>query len=101
MKGTLLVWKLGTATIFMGGENISVRYIENNPVRAKIVKKAHEYTWSSASAHVAQEANPIPSNDCYLIKEINNYIAYLTERDGEAVINEIRQHTKTGDALRR
>ena len=74
----------------------AVRYVENNPVRAKIVKKAHEYTWSSARAHVAQETNLILSNDCYLIKEINNYIAYLRERDDEAVINEIRQHTKTG-----
>ena len=27
----------------------AVRYVERNPVRAKIVQKAHEYKWSSAS----------------------------------------------------
>ena len=28
------------------------RYIEQNPVRAKLVKKAEDYPWSSARAHV-------------------------------------------------
>jgi len=76
----------------------AVRYVENNPVRVKIVKKAHEYKWSSARAHIYKEANSILSNDCYLIKKINNWSAYLTERDDESVISNIRQHTKTGRA---
>ncbi|HWR57616.1 MAG TPA: hypothetical protein VN328_01895 [Thermodesulfovibrionales bacterium] len=29
-----------------------MRYIEQNPVRARLVKKAEDYTWSSARAHV-------------------------------------------------
>ncbi len=29
----------------------TVRYIERNPVRARIVKRAEDYEWSSAAAH--------------------------------------------------
>ncbi|MFO8048670.1 MAG: hypothetical protein R6U29_06515, partial [Desulfosudaceae bacterium] len=28
-------------------------YIENNPVRAKLVRQPEQWTWSSASAHIA------------------------------------------------
>ncbi len=31
------------------------RYIENNPVRAKIVEKAESWKWSSARAHIIGE----------------------------------------------
>jgi putative transposase len=30
----------------------SIKYVERNPVRAKIVTKAENYKWSSASAHI-------------------------------------------------
>jgi putative transposase len=29
-----------------------IRYIEQNPVRAKLVKKTEDYQWSSAKAHI-------------------------------------------------
>jgi hypothetical protein len=29
-----------------------IRYIEQNPVRAKLIKKAEDYQWSSARAHI-------------------------------------------------
>ncbi|MCX6570769.1 MAG: transposase [Candidatus Aminicenantes bacterium] len=37
----------------------AMRYDELNPVRAKIVENAIEYSWSSARAHVLGEANPL------------------------------------------
>jgi putative transposase len=30
-----------------------MRYIEQNPVRAKLVKRAEDYQWSSARAHIS------------------------------------------------
>ena len=33
-------------------------YVERNPVRARIVKQAWKYEWSSAAAHVGLAANP-------------------------------------------
>ncbi len=32
---------------------LAARYVELNPVRAKLVKKPQEYRWSSAHAHIA------------------------------------------------
>jgi len=50
----------------------AVRYIENNPVRAGIVKRPWEYKWSSARIHVGEDKNSNLLEDCYLLKEIDN-----------------------------
>ena len=74
----------------------TVRYVENNPLRAGVVEKPHEYNWSSARSRVHGEAAPVLSDDFYLIKEIDDWSAYLMESDDNAMINSIRQNTKTG-----
>lgn len=74
----------------------AIRYVERNPVRVGIVEEPWEYKWSSARAHINKEAHPILSDDCYLIKEINEWRAYLMEREKGAVINNIRENTRTG-----
>jgi len=56
-----------------------VRYIENNPVRAGLVKQAKEYRWSSAAAHVLKRQSDILSEKCYLTEEIRNWRKYLKE----------------------
>ena len=40
---------------------MAMRYVERNPVRARIVEKAEDYTWSSAASHVRGIDNPILS----------------------------------------
>ena len=37
----------------------AIRYVENNPVRAGIVKKAWEYEWSSAKDHVKERTKAL------------------------------------------
>lgn len=74
----------------------AIRYVENNPVRAGIVEKAHEYKWSSANAHVIGTANSILANDCYLVKEIGNWKRYLMEGLKDPLIKNIRENTKSG-----
>jgi len=39
----------------------ATRYIERNPVRAKIVRKPWRYRYSSARAHVQHRADPLLS----------------------------------------
>jgi putative transposase len=73
-----------------------VRYVENNPVRARMVKKADNYKWSSAAAHVRGTPDPVLSGDCYLLKEIGDWSAYLREKDQGSPMEEIRQNTRTG-----
>lgn len=36
------------------------------------------------------------TNDCYLVRDIKDWLSYLTEREDETVINNIRKNTKTG-----
>jgi len=78
----------------------AVRYVENNPVRAKIIVKPDEYKWSSAKTHVQKECNPILSNDCYLSERIIDWAEYLMEKDDEPaknIIKNIRRGRPCGD----
>jgi len=71
----------------------AVRYVELNPVRAKLCDRAQDWKWSSARAHVT-------GNDDQLVKvkplleRVNNWPAYLT--DCSDFDNELRKHTRTG-----
>jgi len=73
-----------------------IRYVETNPVRAGIVKKAEDYKWSSARSHVKGKTDPILSNDCYVLKKIKDWSAYLKEKGDVSQIDAIRQNTRTG-----
>jgi len=74
----------------------AVRYVENNPVTAKIVAKAHDYQWSSARAHVLGEPDELLSDGLYLLDETEDWSAYLAEKGDETLIKNIRRVTKTG-----
>jgi putative transposase len=44
----------------------AIRYVERNPVRAKMVKKAENYAWSSAAAHCERYAgNVLTTKECW------------------------------------
>ena len=74
----------------------AVRYVENNPVTAKIVKEAHDYQWSSARAHVLGEPDEILFGGLYLLDGMEDWSAYLAEKGDEKLIKNIRQVTRTG-----
>ena len=42
-----------------------VRYIENNPVRAKLVTSAEVWAWSSAAAHISGKNDTIVNRGSY------------------------------------
>jgi putative transposase len=73
-----------------------MRYVETNPVRAGIVKRAEDYKWSSAPSHAKGKTDTVLSNDCYLLKRINDWSAYLREKEDVSLTNAIRQNTRTG-----
>mgnify|MGYP001576049070 CR=1 FL=1 len=76
-----------------------MRYIEENPVRAKLVKKAEDYTWSSARAHVWGIKDDVLSDESqFNEKEIRLYREFIRKDDKE--INAvIRRATSTGRPL--
>jgi len=76
-----------------------VRYIERNPVRAKLVKKAEDYSWSSARAHVLGIKDNVLSGESWLDeREIKSYREFLRQEDAEMNAS-IRLATSTGRPL--
>ena len=74
----------------------AVRYVENNPVRAGIVRKPQRYKWSSASSHVNSKEDSVLSQDCYLVKGIEDWLEYLRKKENEQIIKNIRKGSMTG-----
>lgn len=74
------------------------RYIERNPVRAKLVKKAEACKWSSAKAHIMGFRDDILSKNWLDEKERKAYKEFMIEEDKE-VDTLIRKATSTGRPL--
>lgn len=72
-------------------------YIENNPVRAGLVKSPEDWEWSSAKYHISGIRNNIvPIRDWFAENEKTNYIFFVKERISEEEMKRIRLLTKTG-----
>ena len=76
----------------------ALRYVERNPVRAGLVKKAEDYPFSSATAHVYNKDNPLLSR-CYLMDEIDDWAKYLRNEEEEEHLRRIRRQSETGRPL--
>ena len=73
-----------------------MRYIEQNPVRARLVKRSEDYEWSSAMAHVSDIKDDVLSKESWFNeKEIESYREFLTKDDKE-INTAIRRATSTG-----
>jgi len=71
----------------------AIRYVENNPVRAKIVKRAWAYEWSSAKDHIGERGKVLIK--LKTIKDQKDWKEYLTEDDIE-MAQDIRLKTDRG-----
>ena len=79
----------------------AIRYVERNPVRARLVKHAWDYPWSSAPAHVTQ-TDPLGLLDLSTWKTLlahDNWKELLKDPDDEAESNALRTHTHRGCPL--
>ncbi len=76
-----------------------MRYIEQNPVRAKVVKRAEDYEWSSARTHILGMKDDLLSDESRFHEgEIKSYREFLCEDDKE-INGVIRRATSTGRPL--
>lgn len=73
----------------------TVRYVENNPVRAGMVENAWDYLWSSARNHVKGAEDPLLS-DCPIASIVGDWKDYLKKPEGEGILKEIRKHILSG-----
>lgn len=77
----------------------AVRYVEQNPVRAGIVKRAESYRWSSAAFHCSlRRTDPLVSPDSPLIGGILNWSEWLISDEGIEEFDNLRRNTRTGRA---
>lgn len=87
----------------------AVRYVENNPVAARMVEKAEDWRWSSARSHVAgRRADGDPLTDIGAFGEhVRNWRAMLLHgaelgdagEAGEAMAEAIEARLRTGRPL--
>lgn len=74
----------------------TVKYVENNPVRANMVSSAQHYHFSSAKYHVYNRSDNLVVR-CFLQDKIHDWKAYLNEEIND--LDQIRKHGKTGRPL--
>lgn len=75
------------------------RYIEQNPVRAKMVKRAEDYTYSSAKAHIEGIKDNLLGEELLEERQRKDYRELIRSDIAEKEINSIRYHTRTGRPL--
>ncbi len=72
----------------------AVRYVELNPVRAKITERAEDYAWSSAAAHCGLAKDPVVERTPRLreLAGIAEWARWLAEGLASDVIDQIRRN---------
>lgn len=78
----------------------AVRYVERNPVRAKIVKVAWKYKWSSAKFRVGEiSKDPLVYRNCFLSDRIKDWKKYLSEKEEPRKVSYLRKESMSGRPL--
>ncbi|MBN2323669.1 MAG: transposase [Spirochaetes bacterium] len=77
----------------------AIRYVENNPVRAKLAVKAEDWKWSSAKSHLYNTTNLLSLGDISRYMEIPDWRGFLTQNHEESCITKIRSNTHSGKPI--
>jgi putative transposase len=75
------------------------KYIENNPVRARMVKRPEDYLYSSARAHILGRKDPILKEPLFDKSELNEYRRFIRSEEDKKMMEEIRKQTRLGKPL--
>jgi len=73
----------------------AVQYVERNPVRVGMVKRAWDYPWSSAAAHCGLRRDALLSGDLERADHVGEWQAFLQDEDDQ-VVEALRTTTRTG-----
>jgi len=77
----------------------AIRYVECNPVRAGIERRAVNYEWSSAAAHAGLRRDRLLSPDIGNWVSVVAWSEWLAEMEPENFATRLRLHTRTGRPL--
>ncbi len=97
-KGHLWQGRFGSFLLDRNYLITAARYIELNPVRAKLTKKPEEHKWSSAVAHLQKEDDILVKVEP-LLEIIPNWRNFLSGDLTEEEYKILRSHERTGRPL--
>lgn len=76
----------------------AARYVERNPVRAKIVDSAADYQWSSAQAHLNGKDDVLVKSSP-LLSLVSNWESFLAGENDMQTQETLKMHGRTGRPL--
>jgi len=79
----------------------ALRYVERNPVRARLARVPWEYAWSSAAFHVGKKAaDPLVSDEDEWFEELApGWDEFLAEPEDEGFLRRVRRESVSGRPL--
>jgi len=77
----------------------AVRYIELNPVKARLVSKPEMWNYSSAASHIHGKEDALLSRASLLNEMIDDWKDFLCLTPSEQDIKMLQQHERTGRPL--
>lgn len=89
------LWQGRFFSCLVAGKHLqeSVRYIEKNPVRAKMVRRAWDHPWSSARSHMEKKYKIITLADIKEIIDVPCWREYLMSEERERFLKMMRINT--------
>lgn len=95
VRGYLFQGRFSSCPVQTGNYlHAAVRYIQRNPVRAKMVEHPWDYRWSSAAYHVGAKDSDLLVVESSYLADIDDWQEFLgTDSD---LYNEVRRRSRTG-----
>ncbi len=78
--------------------NATVKYVELNPVKARLCENPKDWRWSSVHAHLNSDDEGLVSVRP-MLEKFPNWAEYLEKSGSEYIRQSIRMHTRTGRPL--
>ena len=73
----------------------AVRYVELNPVRAKLCTAAWDWPWSSAAAHLSGKDDSLVAVKP-MLERAGNWVDYLSAPPAGTTDDDLRKHSRSG-----
>jgi len=74
----------------------TVRYVDRNPVVARLCRRPYDWPWSSVAAHVSGVVDELVSMQP-MLDRVGDWLAYLSEVNEHKEVNPcIKRHARTG-----
>jgi len=97
---TGFLWQGRFASCPLDGPHLiaAARYVEQNPVRAGLARRAEDWPWSSARAHLERRDDAL-ARAGPLLELVPDWAAYLAAPTPGETLDALRRHQRTGRPL--